>query len=114
MTKYIVILATIFLLISIGSPSKDDGCYFEHADGVLNKSLVASVIAKESLAYARFEGAETAGVFVSQKDTDSTTTVKVKSILRAKNAFGVYSTSTFMIEATLNCQGYSLISIKND
>lgn len=113
MKKYILILVAIFILISIAS-NDSDRCYFESSNGVLDKRLVASVISEESLKYAKFEGAKTKGIFVNQTEVDGETIVKVKSILTAQNAFGVYSKSTFIIDASLSCQGYSLISISHN
>ena len=109
MTKYIFIAIGLLVLISMMHPDED--CYFESERGTLNPRLVADLVAEESLKYAKFEGATTEGIFMEQVKTEDENLVRVKSILTAQNAFGVYSKSIFIVDARLYCDGYSVIAI---
>ena len=112
MKKVLLVLGLLGVLYISAQDSKEnvDTCYFDTEYG-LDKRLVSSVLSEEVIKFARYEGAKTSGVFLSKVESGEETIVKVKATLTAKNGFGVSSKTSFIIEASLKCYGYSVISV---
>ena len=107
-----VIITAIALAVLF--PSNDDKCYFDDTftDG-LNTILVGNVVSESVLKYAKHPGASADGYVTKQTKMDGGNwIVEVKASLRAKNAFGVYSTTYYVIEAKLYCDSWELLNIK--
>ena len=111
MKKALLVLGFMGLLFFFGGSGKDE-CYFDTESKYgLDKRLVSLVLSEEVMKFARFEGAKTSGVFMSRVESGEETIVKVKATLTAKNGFGVSSRTNFIVEASLKCDGYSVISV---
>ena len=108
-----ILFLFLFIAFLFSLFSEDDSCYFKNGDAY-DKLLIGNVVSESVLKYAKFEGASTDG-FVKEltEVNDSTATVIVSASLKAKNAFGVYKNSFYDVEATLNCSGYTVLSISD-
>lgn len=107
-----IILTGITLAVLFPGDGKED-CYWDASFGDgLNNILVGNVVSEAVLPLAKYGGAEADGYLVEEtKKEDGSWTVEVAATLRAKNAFGVYSTSYYTVKAELLCNGYNVISI---
>jgi len=95
-----------------GACEDDNNCYFENSYG-LNTILVGNVVSESVLTYAKYSGASADGYVTKQTKTDDDNwIVEVEASLRAKNAFGVYSTTYYVVEAKLYCDSWELLNIK--
>ena len=108
MKKVLLVLGLVVVVYMCSGDS--DECYFDGTYG-LDKRLVASTLSKEVMKYAKFEGAKTEGVFVSKRESGEETIVEVNATLTAQNGFGVSKTTDFVIEGSLQCKGYTVISV---
>ena len=109
--KIFLFIITLIVLISLFS--EENNCYFQKGDGY-DQILIGKVVSESVLKYAKFDGATASGIVKELKEVnDSTATVIVSATLKAKNAFGVYMNTTYDVEATLNCNGYSVVNISD-
>ena len=112
MKKVLLVLGLLWMGYIISGGSGEDECYFDTKSKYgLDKILVSKVVSEEVMKYAKFKGAKTEGVFISRVELGEETIVKVKSTLTAKNGFGVSKETNFIIEASLQCNGYTIISV---
>ena len=110
MKKVLLVLGLVGMIYMCSGDS--DECYFDTESKYgLDQRLVALTLSKEVMKYAKFEGAKTEGVFISRVELGEETIVKVKSTLTAQNGFGVSKKTHFIIEASLQCNGYTVISV---
>lgn len=102
----------VLLVIMAGACEDDNKCYFESSYG-LNTILVGNVVSESVLTYAKYSGASTDGYVTKKTKTEEGNwIVEVEASLRAKNAFGVYSTTYYVVEAKLYCDSWELLNIK--
>ena len=112
MMKLIGGVVIVAIALAVLFPSNDDKCYFESSYG-LNTILVGNVVSESVLTYAKHSGASADGYVTKQTKTDDGNwIVEVDASLRAKNAFGVYSTTFYVVEAKLYCDSWKLLNIK--
>ncbi len=102
----------VLLVIMAGACGDDNKCYFEDSYG-LNTILVKNVVSESVLKYAKYSGASTDGYVTKKTKTEEGNwIVEVSASLTAKNAFGVYSTTYYIVEAKLYCNSWELLNIK--